>query len=48
MLSFLEFGFAPRWPRCRSSRMLIPLALVALFGRLVGIGNFLYKEAGRG
>ena len=28
--------------------MLIPLALVALFGRFVGIGDFLYQETGNG
>ena len=28
--------------------MLVPLALVALFGRFVGIGDFIYQETGHG
>ena len=48
ILAFLEFGFAPTLAAVSILSMLIPLALVALFGRLVGIGDFLYQEAGNG
>jgi putative spermidine/putrescine transport system permease protein len=48
ILSFLEFGFAPTLAAVSIISMLIPLALVALFGKLVGIGNFLYQEHGNG
>jgi putative spermidine/putrescine transport system permease protein len=48
ILSFLEFGFAPTLAAVSILSMLIPLALVALFGRFVGIGEFLYQEAGNG
>ncbi len=48
ILGFLEFGFAPTLAAVSIVSMLIPLALVALFGRFVGIGDFLYQEAGHG
>ena len=48
ILSFLEFGFAPTLAAVSVISMLIPLALVALFGRLVGIGNFLFDERASG
>lgn len=48
ILAFLEFGFAPTLAAVSILSMLIPLALVAVFGRLVGIGNFLYQEHGHG
>jgi putative spermidine/putrescine transport system permease protein len=48
ILAFLEFGFAPTLAAVSILSMLIPLALVALFGRIVGIGDFLYQEAGNG
>ena len=48
IMSFLEFGFAPTLAAVSILSMLIPLAVVALFGRFVGIGNFLYQEHGRG
>jgi putative spermidine/putrescine transport system permease protein len=48
ILGFLEFGFAPTLAAVSIVSMLIPLALVALFGRFVGIGDFLYQETGNG
>ena len=48
ILGFLEFGFAPTLAAVSILSMLIPLALVAVFGRLVGIGDFLYQETGNG
>jgi putative spermidine/putrescine transport system permease protein len=48
ILAFLEFGFAPTLAAVSILSMLIPLALVALFGRFVGIGDFLYQETGHG
>jgi len=48
ILSFLEFGFAPTLAAVSILSLLVPLALVALFGRLIGIGNFLYAEQGGG
>lgn len=48
ILSFLDFGFAPTLAALSIISLLIPLALVALLGRFVGIGNFLYQEQARG
>lgn len=48
ILGFLEFGFAPTLAAVSILSLLIPLALVALFGKLVGIGDFLYQETGNG
>lgn len=48
ILGFLEFGFAPTLAAVSILSLLIPLALVALFGRFVGIGTFLYAEQSRG
>jgi putative spermidine/putrescine transport system permease protein len=48
ILGFLEYGFAPTLAAVSIVSLLIPLALVALFGRFVGIGDFLYQEAGHG
>jgi putative spermidine/putrescine transport system permease protein len=48
ILAFLDFGFAPTLAAVSIVSMLIPLALVALFGRFVGIGDFLYQETGNG
>lgn len=48
ILGFLEFGFAPTLAAVSIVSLLIPLALVALFGRFIGIGNFLYSETGHG
>jgi putative spermidine/putrescine transport system permease protein len=48
ILSFLEYGFAPTLAALSIISLLIPLALVALIGRFIGIGNFLFQEQGRG
>jgi putative spermidine/putrescine transport system permease protein len=48
ILGFLDFGFAPTLAAVSIVSMLIPLALVAVFGRFVGIGDFLYQETGNG
>ena len=48
IMAFLEFGFAPTLAAVSILSLLVPLALVALFGRLVGIGNFLFAEPGHG
>jgi putative spermidine/putrescine transport system permease protein len=48
ILGILEFGFGPTLAAVSILSMLIPLALVALFGRFVGIGDFLYRETGSG
>lgn len=48
ILAFLDFGFAPTLAAVSILSMLVPLTLVALFGRFVGIGNFLFGETGHG
>lgn len=48
ILAYLDFGFGPTLAAVSILSMLIPLALVALFGRFVGIGDFLYQETGHG
>ncbi len=48
IMSFLDFGFAPTLAALSILSLLIPLVLVALLGRFVGIGSFLYQEQGRG
>jgi putative spermidine/putrescine transport system permease protein len=48
IMAFLEFGFAPTLAAVSILSLLVPLALVALFGRLIGIGNFLFAEQGHG
>ena len=48
ILGILEVGFGPTLAAVSIVSMLIPLALVALFGRFVGIGNFLYGERANG
>jgi putative spermidine/putrescine transport system permease protein len=48
ILAFLEYGFAPTLAAVSIVSLLIPLALVALFGKFIGIGNFLYENVGRG
>ena len=48
ILSFLDFGFAPTLAALSIISLLIPLVLVALLGRFIGIGDFLYREQGRG
>lgn len=46
IMQFLEYGFSPTLAALSILSMLVPLALVALFGRFVGIGNFIYQEKG--
>lgn len=46
IMQFIEFGFSPTLAALSIVSMLVPLALVALFGRWVGIGGFLRAEAG--
>ena len=48
ILGVLETSFGPTLAAVSILSMLIPLALVALFGRFVGIGDFLYQETGNG
>ena len=48
ILSFLDFGFAPTLAALSIISLLIPLVLVAILGKFVGIGNFLFQEQGRG
>lgn len=44
IMQFLEYGFSPTLAALSILSMLVPLALVALFGRFVGIGGFLQQE----
>lgn len=48
ILAFVEYGFAPTLAAVSIISLLIPLALVAAFGRMVGIGNFLFDEGAGG
>ena len=48
ILAFLEYGFAPTLAALSILSLLIPLVLVALLGRFIGLGNFLFQEQGRG
>lgn len=48
IMAFLEFGFAPTLAAVSILSLIVPLALVALFGRVIGIGNFLFAEQGHG
>ena len=48
ILSFLEYGFAPTLAALSIISLIIPLVLVAVLGRFIGIGNFLFEEQGRG
>jgi len=41
IMQFIEFGFSPTLAALSIISMLVPLTLVALFGRHVGIGGFL-------
>jgi putative spermidine/putrescine transport system permease protein len=43
ILGALDFGFGPTLAAVSIVSLLVPLFLVALFGRFVGIGNFLYE-----
>jgi putative spermidine/putrescine transport system permease protein len=46
IMAFLEFGFSPTLAALSILSMMIPLALVAVFGRAMGIGNFIHQEQG--
>jgi putative spermidine/putrescine transport system permease protein len=46
IMQFLEYGFSPTLAALSILSLLVPLALVALFGRLVGIGSFIYQDHG--
>ena len=48
ILAFLEFGFAPTLAALSMLTLAVPLVLIALLGRFVGLGEFLYAEQGRG
>lgn len=48
ILSFLDFGFAPTLAALSIISLVIPLAIVAVLGRFVGLGDFLYQEPARG
>ncbi len=48
IMQFLDYGFSPTLAALSILSMLVPMALVALFGRVVGIGNFIYQEGGHG
>ena len=48
ILAFLEFGFAPTLAALSMLTLIVPLALIAILGRFVGLGDFLYQEQGRG
>jgi putative spermidine/putrescine transport system permease protein len=47
ILSFLEFGFTPTLAALSIISLVIPMLLMAVLGRFVGIGNFLFEEHGR-
>jgi putative spermidine/putrescine transport system permease protein len=46
IMQFLEYGFSPTLAALSILSLLVPLVLVAVFGRLVGIGNFIYQDHG--
>jgi putative spermidine/putrescine transport system permease protein len=48
ILAFLDFGFAPTLAALSVLSLLIPLVIVAVLGKFVGIGNFIYQEQNRG
>lgn len=48
IMQFLDYGFSPTLAALSILSMIVPLLLVALFGRIVGIGNFIYQEGGHG
>lgn len=47
ILSFLDFGFAPTLAALSIISLVIPLAIIAVLGRFVGLGNFLYQAPSR-
>lgn len=46
IMQFLEYGFSPTLAALAILSLLVPLVLVAVFGRMVGIGNFIYQDHG--
>ena len=48
ILAFLEFGFAPTLAALSMLTLVVPLVLIAVLGRFVGLGEFLYAEQSRG
>jgi len=46
IMQFIEYGFSPTLAALSILSLLVPLALVAVFGKLVGIGNFIYQDHG--
>ena len=46
IMQFLDYGFSPTLAALSILSLAVPLLLVALFGRLVGIGDFLYAKGG--
>jgi putative spermidine/putrescine transport system permease protein len=48
IMQFLEYDFSPTLAAISILSMLLPLALVAIFGRYVGINDFLQQEHGHG
>jgi putative spermidine/putrescine transport system permease protein len=48
ILAFLEFGFAPTLAALSMLTLIVPLVLIAVLGRFVGLGEFLYAEQSRG
>lgn len=48
IMQFLDYGFSPTLAALSILSMLVPMVVVALFGRWVGIGNFIYAEGARG
>jgi hypothetical protein len=48
IIQVLEFGFSPTLAAISILSMLLPLALVAIFGRFVRINDFLQQERGHG
>jgi len=46
IMQFLEYGFSPTLAALSILSLLVPLVLVAVFGRLVGIGHFIYQDHG--
>lgn len=48
IMSFLEYGFSPTLAAVSVLSMLLPLVLVAAFGRFIGLSNFLQQERGHG
>ncbi len=48
IMHFLDYGFSPTLAALSILSMAVPLLLVALFGRAVGIGNFIFQDGAHG